>query len=144
MDMPVRSGSAEWRGGLKDGQGDLTVGQNAWHSPYNFSQRFGEEPGTNPEELIGAAHAACYSMALSGGLGAAGFTPDWVRTTAKVHIDPDGGGFTIGTIDLDCEAHVPGLDEAQFQDIAEKTKQGCPVSKVLAGAKINLTARLAG
>jgi osmotically inducible protein OsmC len=141
--MPVRSGSAEWRGDLKGGKGELTVGNGTWKAPYNFNQRFAEEPGTNPEELIGAAHAACFSMALSGGLGGAGFTPDWVRTTAKVHIDPDGGGFSIGTIDLDCEASVPGIDDAAFQDIAEKTKQGCPVSKVLAGAKINLTARLA-
>src|ERR1044072_7010514 len=112
--MPVRTGSAEWRAGLKGGSGDLTVGSDVWSSPYNFSSRFEEGSGTNPEELIGAAHAACFSMAFSATLEGAGFTPDWVRTTAKVHVVPDGGGFTIKTIELHTEGKVPGIGHEQF------------------------------
>lgn len=141
--MPVRIGSAEWRGGLKGGAGDVTVGADVWTSQYNFSSRFEEGNGTNPEELIGAAHAACFSMAFSAMLEGAGYTPDWVRTTAKVHVVPDGGGFTIKTIDLDTAGKVPGIDNDKFQAVALEAKAGCPVSRLYAGAEINLSAKLA-
>jgi osmotically inducible protein OsmC len=140
--MPTRNGSAEWRGGLKGGHGELTIGDNVWSGQYNFSSRFEEGTGTNPEELIGAAHAACFSMAFSAMLEGAGFTPDWVRSTAKVSVVPDGGGFTIKTIQLDCEASVPNIDNAKFQEVAAQAKAGCPVSRLLSGAEISLEARL--
>jgi osmotically inducible protein OsmC len=140
--MPVRSGSAEWRGGLKGGHGDLTIGDNVWSGQYNFSSRFEEGTGTNPEELIGAAHAACFSMAFSATLEGAGFTPEWVRTTAKVSVLPDAGGFSIKTIQLNTEASVPGITNGQFQDLGAQAKAGCPVSKALAGTEISLDARL--
>lgn len=142
--MPVRVGSAEWRGGLKGGAGDLTVGDNVWQSQYNFSSRFEEGSGTNPEELIGAAHAACFSMAFSAMLEGAGYPPDWVRTTAKVHVVPDGGGFTIKTIELHCEGQVPGIDADKFHAVSLEAKAGCPVSRLYTGAEIQLEARLAG
>lgn len=141
--MPVRTGSAEWRGGLKGGAGDVTVGTDVWTSQYNFSSRFEEGTGTNPEELVGAAHAACFSMAFSAMLEGAGFSPESVRTTAKVHVVPDGGGFTIKTIDLETEGKVPGIDNDKFQAVAQEAKAGCPVSRLFAGAEINLNARLA-
>jgi osmotically inducible protein OsmC len=142
--MPVRTGSAEWRGGLKGGAGDLTVGNQVWTSQYNFSSRFEEGSGTNPEELIGAAHAACFSMAFSAMIEGSGYTPEYVRTTARVHVVPDGGGFTIKTIELEAEGKVPGMDDDKFQAVALEAKAGCPVSRLLTGAEIQLSARLAG
>jgi osmotically inducible protein OsmC len=141
--MPVRKGSAEWRGGLKGGAGDVTVGDGVWSSQYNFSSRFEEGAGTNPEELVGAAHASCFSMAFSAMLEGAGYTPDYVRSTAKVHVVPDGGGFTIKTIELETEGKVPGIDNEKFQAVALEAKAGCPVSRALAGVEISLTAKLA-
>jgi osmotically inducible protein OsmC len=140
--MPVRKANAVWEGSLKEGQGTMKLGSGAFEGRYSFGSRFEEAAGTNPEELIGAAHAGCFSMALSGGLGRAGFTPKRVATVAKVHIEKVGEGFKITRIELDNESAVPGIDEAAFQDAARKAKEGCPVSQALGGVEITLTARL--
>lgn len=140
--MPVRSADAVWEGGLKDGKGNVKLGSGAFSGQYSFGSRFESGTGTNPEELIGAAHAGCYSMALSAGLGKAGFTPTRIATTAKVHINPVGDGFKITRIELICDAAVPKVDQATFNKIAEETKKGCPVSQALAGTQIDLTAKL--
>lgn len=137
-----KSGSAHWSGSIKEGQGTISTQTGVLReAPYGFKSRFEDGPGTNPEELIGAAHAACYSMALSLGLGDAGLTADSIDTKAVVSLDKDGEGFTITAVHLTCEAKVPGTDKATFDRIAEATKQGCPVSKVLK-ADITLDARL--
>jgi osmotically inducible protein OsmC len=140
--MPVRRAEAVWNGTLREGSGSMKFGGGAFEGQYSFSSRFEEGPGTNPEELIGAAHAGCYSMALSGDLGRAGFKPERVQTTATVHIDKVGSGFTITKIELDCEAVVPGIDEQTFQATAQGTKNGCPVSRALTGPEVVLRARL--
>lgn len=140
--MPVRSGDAEWTGSLQEGEGSLRLGRGAFEAPYSFGTRFEDEPGTNPEELIAAAHAACYSMALSGGLGRAGYTPESIRTQAQVRIEKQETGFAITSIELTTEARVPGIDDAEFQKIAAATKNGCPVSKALASVPIELVATL--
>lgn len=140
--MPVRKAEAEWRGGLRDGKGDMKVESGAFSVPYSFGTRFENVKGTNPEELIGAAHAGCFSMALSAGLEKAGHKPTRVHTTASVKIDKVGEGFGITNIDLVCEAHVPGMDDAAFQQQAEGAKKNCPVSKALASVPISLKAKL--
>ena len=141
--MPARTATARWEGGLKDGKGNLRLGGGAFDGQYSFTSRFEEGTGTNPEELIGAAHAGCFSMALSAGLEAAGFTPRSVETTAKVHLVPGDGGFRISRIDLTTSAEVPSIDPAAFQEQAEAAKANCPVSKALAGVEIQLDASLA-
>src|SRR6266446_485218 len=139
--MPTRTADAEWQGDLRQGQGTMSVGSGAFQVSYSFKSRMGDETvGTNPEELIGAAHAGCYSMALSASLAGAGFTPTRVHTTARVHFNPVEGGFAINPIDLETEAVVPGIDEATFQRIAQDAKVNCPVSKALASTPINLKA----
>lgn len=138
--MAARTSTAEWKGTLKAGKGTMKLGSGAWEGPYSFASRFESAGGSNPEELIGAAHAGCYSMFLSALLSDAGFTPTSIRTSATVHLDE---GPKISRIDLSTEAVVPGLDEAAFRTHAEKAKQDCPVSKALAGPKINLVAKLA-
>ena len=140
--MPTRKAEATWQGNLKEGRGTMRVDSGAFEGKYSFRTRFEEEPGTNPEELIGAAHAGCFSMALSNILAEAGHTPDRVQTTAQVHLETTDDGPAITRIDLHTEAGVPGLDEQAFQEHAEAAKQGCPVSKVLAGAEISLDATL--
>jgi osmotically inducible protein OsmC len=140
--MPVRKADAVWEGSLKEGHGTVRLGSGAFEGQYSFGSRFEEGSGTNPEELIGAAHAACYSMALSVGLGRAGLTPTRVSTHARVHIEKVGEGFKITRIELDNETQVAGIDDAAFQEIAQKTKDGCPVSQALASTPIALTARL--
>jgi lipoyl-dependent peroxiredoxin len=142
--MPVRKASAVWEGTIKEGQGRVSLGSGAFEGRYSFGSRFEEAAGTNPEELIGAAHAGCFSMALSGALSRAGHTPTRIATTAKVHIEKVGEGFKITRIELDNESEIPGLDDAAFQEFARKAKEGCPVSQALAGVDITLTARLAG
>ncbi len=137
--MAARTSTAEWKGTLKAGSGTLKLGSGAWQGPYSFASRFESAKGSNPEELIGAAHAGCYSMFLSALLSDAGFTPTSIRTSATVHLDE---GPTISRIELSTEAVVPGLDEAAFRAHAEKAKQDCPVSKALAGPKISLQAKL--
>jgi len=122
----------------------MRFGSAAYDGAYSFTSRFENGTGTNPEELLGAAHAGCFSMALAADLEGAGFKPGSVRTTAKVHINPDpAGGFGINLIELDAVAEVPGIDDAAFQKIAEGTKAGCPVSKALKATRIELKARLA-
>ena len=140
--MPVRSAKAQWDGTLKEGKGTMSLGSGAFQGQYSFNSRFESGTGTNPEELIGAAHAGCFSMALTAALGRAGFTPKRVSTSAGVHLEQVEGGFGITAIDLDTEAEVPGIDNAKFQEIADGAKKGCPVSKALAGTKINLSAKL--
>ena len=138
-----RSGSAVWQGGLKDGKGTISTGSGALADhPYGFNARFEGGKGTNPEELIGAAHAGCFSMALSKILGDAGHVPKKLATTAEVALEQKDGGFTITAVKLSLEADVPGLDKKTFQDLAGKAKDGCPVSKVL-NAEISLDATLA-
>ncbi|MDX6665671.1 MAG: lipoyl-dependent peroxiredoxin [Solirubrobacteraceae bacterium] len=142
--MATRNGSAEWRGGLKDGSGTLKVGDGVFEGAYSFSSRFEEGEGTNPEELIAAAHASCFAMALSGVLTGNGHPPESVRTTARVHLRNVDGAPTIARIDLDVEATVPGIDEDSFREQAQEAKAGCPVSRALAGVpEIELTAHLA-
>ena len=137
--MAVRTSSAEWKGTLKEGSGNMKVGSGAYDGPYTYASRFESGQGTNPEELIGAAHAGCYSMFLSALLTKAGFTPTRIATTATVHLTD---GPTISLIELETEAEVPGLSDADLQTHAEEAKKGCPVSKALAGPEIKLTAKL--
>ena len=140
--MPTRTARANWQGTLAKGNGHMKFAD--YDGPFTFASRFEAGKGTNPEELIGAAIAGCYSMALSGDLGGAGFTPDEISTTAKVTVEPKqgGGGFVISGIHLDTVAKVPGVSDADFQRIAEGTKAGCPVSTALRAVPITLTAKL--
>lgn len=140
--MPARKAEAEWKGDLKGGNGSVSLGSGAFSGPYGFNSRFEDGPGTNPEELIGAAHAGCFSMALSHVLGGAGHTPERLHTTATVHIEQQGEGFAIPKIELDLEGSVPGISAEEFQKHAETAKENCPVSKALAGTSITLRARL--
>ncbi len=143
--MATRDGSAEWRGDLRSGSGTVTVASGLFDGQYSFATRFEDEPGTNPEELIGAAHAGCFSMALSNILSEAGHAPDSVSTTAKVHLRMEGGNPTIARIDLVTEGRVPGIDQDQFAQHAQQAKEGCPVSRALAGVgEITLDATLTG
>jgi osmotically inducible protein OsmC len=140
--MPVRNAEATWNGGLKDGKGSVKLGSGAYEGQYSFSSRFESGTGTNPEELIAAAHAGCYSMALSAGLGKAGFSPQRINTTAAVSLEKVGEGFKITKIHLKSEAKVPGIDAAKFQEIATATKSGCPISQALSATPIELEAKL--
>ncbi len=140
--MPVRKAEAVWEGNLLKGKGKMRLGSGAFDGAYSFSSRFENGLGTNPEELIGAAHAGCFSMALSVFLEKAGFTPERIHTTAKVHIDKVGEGFKITTIELETEARIPGIDDKKFQEQAEAAKKGCPVSQALTGTEITLKAKL--
>ncbi len=140
--MPVRKANAVWEGSLKEGKGTMKLQSGAFEGAYSFGTRFGEESGTNPEELIAAAHAGCFSMAFSAGLGKSGFTPTRVATSAKAHLEKVGEGFGITRIELSMEAEVPEIDEAAFNEIANGAKENCPVSKALAGVEISLEAKL--
>jgi osmotically inducible protein OsmC len=139
--MSTSNASALWEGSLKDGKGTMKPAHAA-DVAFSLKTRFEGVPGSNPEEMIGAALAGCFSMALSASLGAAGLTPESIRTTAAVHLDKEGAGFSISKIELSTTAVVPGLDVAKFQTIAEDTKKSCPVSKALAGTTITLNAAL--
>src|SRR5687767_9462167 len=141
--MPTRTADAVWEGGLKDGKGRVKLSSGAYEGQYSFGSRFESGTGTNPEELIAAAHAACFSMALSAGLGKAGFTADSIQTEATVRLEKVGDGFAITHSELVCVAKIPNIDDRTFQEIAEQTKAGCPVSKVL-NAKISMSAKLSG
>jgi osmotically inducible protein OsmC len=140
--MATRTATARWEGSLKEGKGKMKLGSGAFEGPFSFATRFEESPGTNPEELIGAAHAGCFSMAFSHVLGEAGYTPASIRTAARVHLEAAGEGFAITRIDLTTEAEIPGIEAEKFKKLAEAAKGGCPVSKALAGVKINLDAKL--
>jgi osmotically inducible protein OsmC len=139
-----RTGSAVWRGGLKDGKGAVSTQSGTLKdTQYSFSTRFENGIGTNPEELLAAAHAGCFSMALSGQLGAAGLTADSINTTATVTLDKVDGGFAITKVHLDVTAKVPNADQAKFETAANNAKAGCPVSKLFKGAEITMSAKLA-
>jgi osmotically inducible protein OsmC len=140
--MPVRHAEAVWEGTLREGRGTMKLGSGAFQGAYSFGSRFEDAAGTNPEELLGAAHAGCFSMAFSGDLGRAGYTPQRIHTTASVHIDRVDGGFKVTRVELESQAVVPGIDETEFLKIAEGAKQSCPVSQLFKGAEIVLNARL--
>jgi lipoyl-dependent peroxiredoxin len=138
--MPVRKAEAVWNGDLVHGNGTARIaGQDL---KYSFASRFENGAGTNPEEMIGAAHAGCFSMALAAGMGKAGFNPERVATTAEVSVEKVGEGFKITKIVLRCRATVPGIDEAKFKELAEGAKKGCPVSQALSAVPIELEASL--
>ena len=140
----TRKAEADWNGGIIDGNGKVKLGSGAFEGAYSFKSRFSEDEqtATNPEELIAAAHAGCYTMALSGNLGRAGYSPKNIHTTANVKIEKQGDGFVIPNIDLETVAEVEGIKDEEFQKIAEDTKRTCPVSQVLSGADISLKASL--
>lgn len=140
--MPLRSASAVWEGDLKSGKGTMKLGSGAYEGAYSFASRFEEGKGTNPEELIGAAHAGCFSMAFSNKLASGGFTPKSVKTSAKVNLTKVETGFKITSIELTTEGDVPGIDEKLFLELAEAAKKGCPVSQALAATEIKLNAKL--
>src|SRR5512145_2988821 len=136
--MTIRESSAVWKGNLTEGKGSMRLASGAYEGEYTYQSRFEEGPGTNPEELIGAAHAGCFSMFLSAVLSKAGHTVKRVQTTAKVHLGTVDGAATITKIELDTVAEVPGLDQTTFMEHAESSKKGCPVSKALASTDIVL------
>ena len=143
--MPKRTANARWDGSLTEGNGTMRMASGAYEGAYSFQSRFQEGDGTNPEELIAAAHAGCFSMALSGELGRAGHDPESVETEAIVHLDKEDEGFAIKRIELRTRARVPGISEEEFREIAEAAKKGCPVSRALAAVEsIELEAELAG
>ena len=142
--MPIRTADARWQGNLTEGSGTLKTGKGGYQGNYSFKSRFEEGEGTNPEELIAAAHSGCFSMAFSKSLADAGFTPTSVDTVAKVHLDKGDAGFGVTRIDLETVGNVPGIDEGTFQKIAEGAKENCPISRLLSpGAQISLNAKLA-
>lgn len=141
--MPNRKSEAQWEGNLKDGKGTMRLGSGAYEGSYTFASRFEDGKGTNPEELIAAAHAGCFSMALSHGLALAGFNPTSVKTSATVRLEKAEGGFRISAIQLESVGIVPGIDNETFQKHAADAKENCPVSKLVKqGANVSLQARL--
>ena len=142
--MATRTAEARWDGSFKRGGGSMSFGSGAFEGAYSAASRFEEGEGTNPEELIGAAHAGCFSMALSLALGEAGHDPESIETDATVHIDPADGGFAITRIELSTRGRVPGIDASEFERYAQAAKEGCPVSKALAGVQISVDAQLEG
>jgi osmotically inducible protein OsmC len=141
--MPTQNAEAEWKGNLAQGSGQLKLGSGAFTGPYSFKSRFEEgQSATNPEELIGAAHAGCFTMAMVAQLSRQGITPTRVHTSAKVKLEKVGEAFGITRIDLETEADIPDINDAAFQKVANDAKQNCPVSKALAGTDIHLTAKL--
>ncbi len=137
-----RKASAQWTGGLKDGKGTVSTTSGALKGvPYSFAMRFGDAPGTNPEELVAAAHAGCFSMALSGELGKLGYRPESIETKATLNFEKTDAGFTVTSIHLDTTARVPGADPAKFQAAAEAAEKGCPISRLLR-ADITMSAKL--
>ncbi|HEX7332153.1 MAG TPA: OsmC family protein [Pyrinomonadaceae bacterium] len=141
--MPTRKAEAEWEGNLAEGGGRLKVGSGAFEGPYSFKSRFEEgQAATNPEELLGAAHAGCFTMALTAGLSRAGIKPKRIHTEARVKLEKVGEAFTITQIELETEAEIPDVDDATFQKYALDAKQNCPLSKALAATQISMTAKL--
>ncbi len=140
--MPIRKSSAEWQGNLRQGKGKLSLGSGSFVGSYSFGSRFEESKGTNPEELLGAAHAGCFSMALVNELDKKGYKSHTVHTEAKVELAKTETGFTITTITLDTQAEVSGVDAETFQKIADQAKSGCPVSRALTGVEIKMQAQL--
>ena len=142
--MKVRKAQAAWEGTLREGQGTVSFGEGAFEGAYSWAGRFEEGPGTNPEELLGAAQAACFTMAFSSELTRAGHTPDRIETTANVHFEKLEGGWTVTRIELETEARVPGVEEQAFQKLAENAKATCPISRALGPVELVLRARLTG
>jgi osmotically inducible protein OsmC len=142
--MSVRESTARWEGDLRGGKGSMRLGSGAFEGQFSFKSRFEEGTGTNPEELIGAAHAGCFSMAFSNMLSEAGHVPTRVSTTARVHLEKVDGKQTISRIELDTEGDVPGISKQKFLEIADKAKAGCPVSRALGAVNITLAAKLEG
>jgi osmotically inducible protein OsmC len=141
--MPTRKAEAEWEGNLAEGSGKLKVGRGAFEGPYSFKSRFEEgQAATNPEELLGAAHAGCFTMALTAGLSRAGIKAKRIHTEARVKLEKVGEAFSITQIDLEMEAEIPDVDDAAFQKYALDAKQNCPLSKALAATQISMTAKL--
>jgi len=141
--MPTRKAEAEWKGNLAEGEGRLSVGSGAFEGPYTFKSRFEEgQTATNPEELIGAAHAGCFTMAMIAAMSRAGIKPTRIHTQAQVTLDKVGDAFSITKIELVTEGEIPGIDDAAFQKYASDAEKGCPVSKALAGTQIHVTAKL--
>jgi osmotically inducible protein OsmC len=141
-DMPTRTAQAKWEGSIEEGGGTMSFGSGAFEGPYSFGSRMEEGPGTNPEELIGAAHAGCFGMSLSVVLGQGGHTPESLETSAKVHFEQEGEGWAITRIDLSTRGRVPGIDQSAFEEAAQAAKENCPVSKALGGTEITLEATL--
>jgi osmotically inducible protein OsmC len=137
--MPIRNAHAIWNGTLREGSGTMKLGSGMFEGPFTFASRFESAQGTNPEELLGAAHAGCFSMFLAAQLTKAGFPPKQIQTTARVHL---GDGPTITLIELDTTATVPNVDDAKFLELVDVSKKGCPVSKALASVEIKVNARL--
>jgi lipoyl-dependent peroxiredoxin len=137
--MPARKASARWNGSLTEGDGTMSMASGAYEGPYSFQSRFEEGDGTNPEELLAAAHAGCFSMAFSGDLGRAGHDPESVETEATVHVEKAGEGFAITKVELSTRARVPGIDEDAFQQAAEAAKENCPVSQLFKGGSAEIT-----
>jgi osmotically inducible protein OsmC len=143
FDMAARIGSAKWQGTLKEGEGSVTIGENGFTGPFSFHSRFEDGEGTNPEELIAAAHASCFTMALNNELFQHDHAPNWVKSTAKASIRQIDGIPTIATIEIETEAEIPDIDEAHFIEHAENAKTNCIISRALAGVpEITLTAKL--
>ena len=141
--MPTRKAEAEWEGNLAEGSGRLKVGSGAFEGPYSFKSRFEEgEAATNPEELLGAAHAGCFTMALTAQLSRAGIKPKRIHTEARVKLEKVGEAFSITQIELETEAEIPDVDDAAFQKYAQDAKQNCPLSKALAATQISMNAKL--
>jgi lipoyl-dependent peroxiredoxin len=140
--MPVRHAQAEWQGTLREGSGRMSLSSGAYQGPYSFSSRFEEGEGTNPEELIGAAHAGCFSMAFSADLTKAGYSPRKISTRAEVHLDKVDEKQTVTRIHLVTEAEIPGIEENAFLEIAQGAKENCPISRLLKGAEITLEVTL--
>ncbi len=140
--MPIREGNAVWRGNLREGSGNVQTESGVLDAQYSFTSRFEEGTGTNPEELIAAAHSGCFSMALSADLERAGYVAERISTKDRVHVEKVGDGFSITKIEMTTEAVVPGIDEDAFQEIAAGAKANCPVSKALAATPIELNATL--
>ena len=141
--MPIRKAEAQWKGNLAEGAGQLKVGSGAFDGPYSFKSRFEEgQSATNPEELLGAAHAGCFTMALTAQLSRARLIAESIRTEARVKLEKVGEAFSITQIELETEARVAGIDDATFQKYALDAKQNCPVSKALAGTEIHMSAKL--
>jgi len=140
--MAVRKAEAVWQGTLREGKGRMMLGSGAFDGPFSYSTRFEETPGTNPEELLGAAEAGCFSMALGAALERAGFPVERIQTSARVHLEKTDAGMTVTRIALTCEASVPGVEPAVFHQTAEATRTGCIVARALAGVEITLDAKL--
>lgn len=140
--MPTRTAHAIWDGSIQKGEGRMEVGSGTIKEPFSFGTRFESQPGTNPEELVGAAHAGCFSMAFSKTLEDAGFTPEHIETSAEVTVEKQGGGFAMTRVQLDTKAKVPGLDESRFQELVRQANEACVVSQALKGPAIDVTGEL--